>query len=71
MKRNCNGCKCLAIDYVHGYKCELGYPVKVENYKYSPDTEIKCPKPRTYRQYLDVMKDFIVYRYRKSGQHIK
>lgn len=63
-KRTCNGCKCIYYGCNGNISCELKYPIHV-SYKWVeamhcsipvPVPEIECPKPRTYKQWLQAEK---------------
>lgn len=58
MKRKCEGCKALEEGNEGQFKCGLGFKIEqiIVNYAYSVGAKPleKCPKPRTYSEYLNL-----------------
>ena len=62
-KRICDGCKAFLYSEFSG-RCELGYTIEKachcvvfgrDIFSYAPIQ--KCPKPRTNKQYLEILKE--------------
>lgn len=65
-KRTCDGCKAFLYGEFSG-RCELGYTIgKVRHrvvfgrdiFSYAPTQE--CPKPKTNKQYLEILKEKLI-----------